>query len=267
VALARGTATEDAVAALVEQALGAAGHTPLVLPGEVYHGVGWDPTRGTNPLTAEGAWDPWAPACLPAWQRVSLDGMAPSGVIFEFKSKIQAWWGGGPSAPPYYVLQCLHQAAVVGAPYVVLGQAYVHTPGWDPTWEATVKAKDPTASLHCLQLHTVRRSEESDAFFLQWSDVIGNAAANVAGLPYDTVAEGAACSVPFTACLGEEHERETLYCKLWMYLAHKKSTLGFTEAVQALCDSCVTPGLSGEVRDLLGPAVSRPGVIFAPRGL
>lgn len=158
-AMAKGVATENTVAALVEAEL--RGHPDLMaawakcpdwftlLPGVVIRGTGppVDKKETTTTMsTTEGgsgsgggssgsgvpkstSASASAPASwLPPWVQVSLDAVLPVGIPVELKSLGEPWMDEPRKVALGYVWQCLMQATAVGAPATILALAYVHAP-------------------------------------------------------------------------------------------------------------------------------------------
>ena len=115
VAMRKGTCLEDRAAAMVEWVL----RIPTI-PGGVYV----DPAR--------------------PYIRVSLDRTTVWGLPIELKSTLRPPCGGKVDTPPfYYVLQCLMQARVVGAPAALLAICYLDAPEYEE--EAKKEARDPSS--------------------------------------------------------------------------------------------------------------------------
>lgn len=115
VAMRKGTCLEDRVAARVEWVL----RIPTI-PGGVYV----DPVR--------------------PYIRVSLDRTTVWGLPIELKSTLRPPSGGVVDTPPfYYVLQCLMQARVVGAPAALLAICYLDTPEYEEEARREAGAPSP----------------------------------------------------------------------------------------------------------------------------
>ena len=278
-AAAKGVATEDAAAAIVEallRALPGLEHVE-VLPGEVFR-CGGDTGAGAVAVSGSGSGF-WTG---PAYVQVSLDGALAThdgtGFPVELKSLAVPWHGTPPKVADAYVLQCLMQAMVVGAPATVLGITYVHDPGaagrvmaevgvsayvvakvnaTEATraraWEAHLAgsgATNPDIRPHCGQVFTVTRTRESDRLLQEYASEMGRLAAESVGFRYRP---GTLAAIDLDTA---PTEPQTYASTFAAYVAWKAGSAWDMRAARVVAE-CISPGLTSEVEKALraGPGL------------